>query len=206
MPAIDLDMVKLLHSPYTRPAFRRGDLTECLARGCVVIITGRSYGRIPWVRCRTPGHRGGSGLLVDAELARAIRCESSAALCFWWGITQGVVTRWRKVLGVKGPAGTEGSRRLIRASARKATAALKEREWTAKERQDYRRRALDLDLGRHLKTGFHGPCWTPEQLALLGTLPDAQVAKRIGRTVTAVRVMRTRRGIPSAKDRRRGDC
>jgi hypothetical protein len=45
--------------------------------------------------------------------------------------------------------------------------------------------------------------WTPEQLALLGTLPDGELAAQIGRSATAVRVMRTRLGIASACDRRR---
>jgi hypothetical protein len=37
----------------------------------------------------------------------------------------------------------------------------------------------------------------------LGTLPDAEVAARIGRTETAVRVRWTTLGIRSASDRRR---
>src|SRR5262249_31671492 len=45
--------------------------------------------------------------------------------------------------------------------------------------------------------------WTLEQLALLGTLPDADLAAQIGRSTTAVRVKRTRLGIPSPCDRRR---
>jgi hypothetical protein len=44
--------------------------------------------------------------------------------------------------------------------------------------------------------------WKPEELALLGTLPDDELAHRIGRTKTAVRVARNRRGIPSARDGR----
>jgi hypothetical protein len=46
--------------------------------------------------------------------------------------------------------------------------------------------------------------WQREGLALLGTLPDAEVAARVGRTVNAVRVRRTRSGIPTARDGRRG--
>jgi hypothetical protein len=40
--------------------------------------------------------------------------------------------------------------------------------------------------------------WKPEELVLLGTLSDQELAERIGRSVTAVRVMRNRQGIPSA--------
>jgi hypothetical protein len=62
-------------------------------------------------------------------------------------------------------------------------------------------RVLELDaelgLGRSLVPGYHGPRWTAEQLALLGTLPDAEVAGRTGRTPNAVRLMRERLGIPN---------
>jgi hypothetical protein len=61
-----------------------------------VVITGWADGRIAWPRCRALGHRGGSGLLVEEELARAIQHESAAALCYWWGITCSTVTLWRK--------------------------------------------------------------------------------------------------------------
>jgi len=48
-----------------------------------------------------------------------------------------------------------------------------------------------------------GRPWTAEELALLGTLPDGVVAKRIGTTVEAVRHQRAWRGIPTARARRR---
>jgi hypothetical protein len=40
-------------------------------------------------------------------------------------------------------------------------------------------------------------------MRLLGKLPDEKVAKRIGRPIEGVRIMRTRLEIPSANDRRR---
>ena len=43
----------------------------------------------------------------------------------------------------------------------------------------------------------------PGSAAIDPTLPDDQVAARIGRTVEAVRLERTRRGIPKVDDRRR---
>jgi hypothetical protein len=42
-----------------------------------------------------------------------------------------------------------------------------------------------------------GRPWTRKELKLLGTLPDAELAARIGRTKNAVRVMRVRRGLPN---------
>jgi LPXTG-motif cell wall-anchored protein len=41
-----------------------------------------------------PGrHRGGSGLLLDEELARAVRHESAAAVMYWWRASHGAVMR-----------------------------------------------------------------------------------------------------------------
>jgi len=71
--------------------------------------------------------------------------------------------------------------------------------FTEAERVQRRRQALELNLAQHLKAGYHRPRWTAEHLALLGTLPDAEVGRLLGRTATAVRVMRNRRGIPFPK-------
>jgi hypothetical protein len=78
----DASRYQLLHGPYTAPALKRGDKAVCLIRDADVIVTAWSAGRIPWPRCRLPAtHGGGSGLLVDEELARAVRCESMLAIC-----------------------------------------------------------------------------------------------------------------------------
>jgi hypothetical protein len=66
-----------------------------------------------------------------------------------------------------------------------------------------RERAVALDLGRHLRTGYHGPCWSKEQIVLLGTAPDEEIAARLGKSVEAVRVKRTRLEIPTFEDKRK---
>jgi len=168
-----------------------------------VTVTGWTEARIPWPRCRSlDTHGGGSGILLDEELARAVRCESAAAVMHWWGVSSGVVWRWRKALSVT-ITSNEGSHRLIRASAEKGGKAFQAHEFTADEREHRRRTARELNLARHLRPGYHGPLWTPAQLRLLGTAPDDVVAARVGRTANAVRVMRTRLGIPTARDGRR---
>jgi hypothetical protein len=131
-------------------------------------------------------------LLVDDELLRAIKSESAAAIRHCWGVSQGLVARWRKAFAVA-RMGSPGSARLIGAALEKSRAASQEKVWTDEERQHQIQRALEGRSG----------IWTDEELALLGTLPDDDVAAQIGRTVEAVRLMRNRRGIATARDGRR---
>jgi hypothetical protein len=63
------------------------------------------------------------------------------------------------------------------------------------------KRMQSLNLARFIQHGYYGPWWTAKELKLLGKLPDAEVAARIGRSVGAVRRMRTRLGMPTAADR-----
>jgi hypothetical protein len=164
--------------------------------------TGWSDGRIPWRRCQAPGQRGGSGLLVDAELVRAVRYESAQAIRFWWGASASAVRNWRRALGVE--RFNEGSKRLHDAAAVETGRRTRGRKLPPEEVERRRRTAEDLDLGQYLWNGFDPvKRWTADELALLGTLPDEQLAEQLGRTATAVRIKRTRLGIASACDRRR---
>src|SRR5262245_14221933 len=116
--------VLFLFAPYRPPAQRLGDRAFCLARDCEVVVTSWSGGRIPWPRCRALGRRGGSGILVEEELARALRHESAAAIRYWWGVGITTVAWWRRVLGI-GRADPEGSRMLIQAAAEAGAARVR---------------------------------------------------------------------------------
>jgi len=199
----DRDRVKLLFGPYTAPRLRRGDRATCLFRDGEVVITIWTHAPIPWPRCRaldSPG--GGSGLLVDEELARAVSHEAAAAVMFWWRASATAVKNWRRALGVTRME-NEGTARLILLAAESGAAVLRGQELTPEQVERRRRTAREKNLGRHLVGGYHGPRWTAEQLALLGTMPDEEVAAQTGRSIAAVRLMRTRRKIASACDRRR---
>ena len=193
----DPDRVRLLCGPYKAPPLRRGDRATCLYRDTLVIITSWSSGPIPWPRCRaldSPG--GGSGLLVDEELARAVRNESAAAVMHWWAASMTAVCHWRKALGTT-RTDNQWTARLMLAAAEKGAEAAKERLWTEEERERCRQVNAEKGLATNLVLGYHGPLWAPEDIALLGTLPDEKVARRTGRTTEAVRQKREELGIPN---------
>jgi hypothetical protein len=192
----DRERVKPLFGPYQAPPLNRGDRTTCLYRDATVVVTSWTDAPIPWPRCRaldTPGP--GSGLLVDEELARAVRHESAAAIMFWWSASHTAVQNWRRALGV-GRKDNEGTARLVLAAAEKGAEAAKAHEWTGAERERRRQLNAEKGLAGYFVTGYQGPLWTAEDIALLGTADDEEVARRIGRTPNAVRVMRDRLGIP----------
>jgi hypothetical protein len=193
----DPDRVKLPFGPYKAPRLRRGDRAFCLYRNCEVIITGWTHARLRWPRCRALESPGcGSGLLVDEVLARAVRHEAAAAIRYWWGASAAAVRSWRKALGVT-PTDNQGSLRLTRAAAEAGAKAMKARAWTDEERERRRQVNAERGLAANLITGYHGPLWAAEDIALLGQVADAELARRTGRTVGAVRQKREELGIPN---------
>jgi hypothetical protein len=198
---VNRDRIKLLHGPYPHPPLRNGDRAFCLYRDCDVVITTWTNGRIVWPRCRSLESNGcGSGLLVNQTLARAVRTESAAAIKHWWGVSDKAIWKWRMALGVT-RKNNRGTVRLMTAASKKGARVQRGVPLPPEAVEQRRRRALKLNLGRNLNLGYHGPRWTPKQLALLGTMPDDEVAKRVRRTSNAVRVMRGRLGIAPFGDR-----
>lgn len=202
MSMLDQDRVKLLGGPYPYPPYRNGDRTFCLYRDCDVVVTSWTNGRIPWPRCRSlEARRGeGSGLLVDETLATAIRTESAEAIKYWWGVGTKAVWKWRKALGVV-RLNNPGSMRLIVKSSMNGADAIRDVPLPAKAVEERRQRALKLNLGRNLWVGYHGPTWTKKELSLLGTKTDEEVAKSVSRSVNAVRIKRSKLGIPKVGGR-----
>jgi hypothetical protein len=191
---------RLLAGPYPPPALQRSDRATCLYRDADVVITSWTSAPIPWPRCCRPGtHGGGSGLLVTEELARAVRTESAAAVCYWWGVTPGVVWRWRKALGVT-QWGTKGSKLLHQEVSERGADAIRgarQPEETVRRRMQTRRARGCPPPNRWAEDG-----WKPEEVALLGTMPDDELARRLGRSLNSVSLKRRRLKIPNPRDRR----
>src|SRR5262249_46752997 len=110
------------------------------------------------------------------------------------------VNNWRRALGVS-RTNNEGTHRRMLAASAAGVAVLQYHGLTDAQCDAQSRRSKELNLARFLKKGYHGPWWTEEQLALLGKEPDDVVAAKTGRTENGVGVMRTRLGIPTARDR-----
>jgi hypothetical protein len=197
------DRVRLLHGPYKAPRLHVGDRATCLYRDCDVVVTAWTDAPISWPRGLPVGTKGHPSHLVDEELARAVRTESAAAVGYWWGVTAGVVWRWRRALGV-GRMDSEGSRRLILAASVKGAAATRGVELPPEQVERRCRTALELNLGRNLRPGYNlGPRSTDADAVLLGKLPDGEVARRTGRSLSAVSQKRRLLGLPNPVSGRR---
>jgi hypothetical protein len=178
----DRERLQLLFGPYKAPPLQRGDRAFCLYRDCAVVVLGWSDAPIPWPRCRrlSPPIQG-CGLLIDEELARAVRHESSAAVAYWWGVNRTAVRRWRAALEVT-RTNNEGTHRLVLGAIGETLASRFDKRGRRGETRSVRGRVA---------------VWTPEEVALLGAVPDAEVARRTGRSLGAVNKKREARGRPA---------
>jgi hypothetical protein len=185
------EQCRLVHGPYRAPRLSVGDRTSCLLCDAEVIVTRWSAARISWPRSRAVDNRGGSSVLLDDELARAVRNESAEAVGHCWGVQLGVVWRWCMALGVTRTNNARTHRLMLEACLAGAE-AVKAREWTDADLDAKSALARRLKLARHLHAGHHGPWWTAAQWKLLGNLQDAegragvQGEGRRGHTMTEV--------------------
>jgi transposase-like protein len=165
-----------------------GDRVECQYRRALCVVTSWSDAPVPWPRVRGLESRGGSGLLVNEELARAIKTESAAALAYWFGVSANVAWKWRQAFGVSGTATTPGSAKAHREVCKAAAEVNKTRERTDEELDALAEAARRRNQARYFRLRWRpaNGGWTKKELALLGTDDNEAVAKKLGRTLTVV--------------------
>lgn len=187
---------------YTPPNVRPGDIARCLYRRADCRITSWTEAPIPWPRCNQLGIRGGSGLLVTAELVRAIKTESAESLKYHFGVGVKAVWNWRKrFLRGAGKFDTPGSAAAHQTASEAGADATRGVPLSAETHAA--RMALPPEKRRRKPDSWAETGWTAEQLALLGTIPDAELAAKFGRTVGAVRERRAGLKIATFRDGRR---
>ena len=110
----------LIAAPYAAPRCKIGGTLADRVKGDV-IVDGITDAPVPWpyTRRREPTATTWIRttwsprpmLVLCGDLERAVRVESSMAVCHHWGVSKRVVTAWRRALGVG--RWTEGTR-LVR--------------------------------------------------------------------------------------------
>jgi hypothetical protein len=169
--------IPVFRGTYDPPAVRIGQRVFCRVRHKWCRITSFTDAPISWPRGQPLKQKGGGGVVVDATLERAIRTESAESLEHFFGVTGGVVWRWRKAFGIL-RAGTPGSAARIAGASAKGAAAMKSKEWTVEELD--RKSKLSKRLGLKPACRWAVGGWTDEQRALLGTDDDEVIAARVG--------------------------
>src|SRR5262249_54439856 len=129
------------------------------------VVSGWTAGPLAWPTGHPIKGSGRGGILVTAALVRAVRTEPYEALMGALGVSQGTVFGWRRRFGAPAPRPHPP-----RAPRPKPPGFQEEQTGRA------------VGLGVEPQRRWQRNGWTPEQLALLGTAPDAEVAARLRRT------------------------
>jgi hypothetical protein len=198
----DDDRYRLIDGPYFPPRTARGRFLVCELRGTVK-VGGYSDSPIPWPRIWRR-----RSLVICGDLLRALRIESVYAVSYYWGLSRAIVSYYRQQLEV--PRVNPGTDRLFREfvipasrtpealakqsaarEGRSSTESMRDRERLRRiqrlPKSEEHKRRMSERLRRHFR--LLGPFrrWTAAELALIGTMPDREVARRTDRTLSAVR-------------------
>jgi hypothetical protein len=133
------DTTKLIAGPYRMPRCTVERWLRCLRRGTVK-VRGIHEAPIQWPYT-LPRNGGGRPILIlCGDLARAVRTESTLAICHWWGVKRTTVWKWRQALGVE--PHTDGTLDLKRRQAP---------DTVRSEKSNRRRRKADKSPERRAK-------------------------------------------------------
>lgn len=214
---------------YRTPRFRFRSWVQCRLRGEVQIV-GISDGRIPWPV--TEVANGNRVLILYKDLARAVQRETAEAIKHWWGATAHSVKLWRKVLRVESTEALKsfrvafGKSPAMRKAVKAMAVTLHDPARAAKiaaSKRGKRRHRLTIAKMRRAATGrrhteetrakmrserkgnrppWLNPGWSAAENELLRTLSAGEVAKRTGRTLTAVYTQRHKLGVNDGRTTR----
>lgn len=196
------EKVRFVGGPYAPPFVPIGGWLKCELRG-MIQVGGYSNGLIPWPVA--VGHP--RQMIVCADLVKALKTESRVAVAFHFGISPQMVSEYRRRLGIERL--TAGSLRLFwktvdlarsdearakMSRQREGRQDLMKPEDRERLRQIQRRpksEAWKSRMAEHWQRRFvlfgKPDEWTEEELKLIGTSPDREVAKILKRSVLAVK-------------------
>jgi hypothetical protein len=196
------DRYRLIDGPYYPPRTARGRFLICQLRGKVK-VGGYSDAPIPWPRIWRR-----RSLVICGDLLRALRTESVYAVSYHWGLSRAIVSYYRQQLSI--PRHNPGTYRLFReivieaartpearaklsaaTEGKRSTESPHDRERLRRIQRRPKSKSWRKKMSERLRRRFDllGPYrpWAPRELAMIGTMPDRKVARRINRSLSAVR-------------------
>lgn len=196
------EKVRFVAGPYQPPLVPIGGWLKCKLRG-ELQIGGYTNALIPWPTA--VGHH--KQLIICGDLLRALKTESRLAVAYHFGVSHALVSEWRRRLGIERL--NPGSMRLFwrnvnLARTDEARAKISRHhegrkdlmtpEDRARLRQLQRRPKTEQwkrRMSRHWRRRFSlsGPPrkWTEQELKLIGTRPDRELARALNRSLLAVK-------------------
>jgi hypothetical protein len=193
---------RLVDGPYAPPLIAIGGWLKCELRG-ELRVGGYTNALIPWPVA--VGHA--KQRIVCGDLVRALKTESLAAVCFHFGISHSVVSEYRHRLGIERL--TPGSMRLFRrtidlARTPEARAKIsryhegrgdtmtpeareKLREIQRRPKSEEWKQKMGDRLRRRSMFSGRPPQWTEEELKMIGTRSDREVARLLNRSLSSVK-------------------
>lgn len=208
------EVVRFVGGPYGPPRLPGDGVLRCAIHGRLK-VGGYTNTVIPWpVASGHPSQR-----IICGDLLKALRTESREAIVFHFGLSRAFVSELRRRLGI--PRYNAGSHRLFRRNidlARTPEALEKQsryREGRPSGMSPQDRRKLQVLQSRAKPTSWRRRMserlratiakkgvprkWTAAEIALLWTMPDREIAEKLGRSFSAVKGMKFKVGRDRAK-------
>lgn len=196
------DKFRLVDGPYAPPLLAIGGWLKCELRG-ELQVGGYTDALIPWPTAT--GHA--KQRIVCGDLVRALKTESRLAVSFHFGMSAALVSEYRHRLGIE--RYTAGSMRLFwrninlartdearaklsrhhegRGDTMTPEAREKLREIQRRPKSEQWKQKMGERWKRRFATSGRPAPWTEEELKMIGTRPDREVAKLLNRSLSSVK-------------------